>query len=227
LRKEQDRVVQRWIDTLDSAGVLLEEAKYVKVGRSMDSLLTEMCDHIESGPGAGSILGHAVLRRALAAAGQGDRDAALWDASVARSLEPTLAESDLARFGEAGKLIADYYAARITSYDLPEGSRESPLLGNEEGVTQPVRSKGGKDPKYPGAKSAACVEETVVLLMTIDPTGRPRDASLLTPHPVLGLAALDAIRTWKFKPATLEGEQVPVIYNLTVNYRAPACDRAY
>jgi periplasmic protein TonB len=35
----------------------------------------------------------------------------------------------------------------------------------------------------------------------------------------LDLQALEAVRKWKFKPGTLNGQPVPVIYNLTVNFR--------
>jgi TonB family protein len=37
----------------------------------------------------------------------------------------------------------------------------------------------------------------------------------------LGLdqAAVDAVKRWKFKPGTLNGQPVPVIFTLTVNFR--------
>jgi periplasmic protein TonB len=35
----------------------------------------------------------------------------------------------------------------------------------------------------------------------------------------LDQAALDAVRQWKFEPATRAGEPVDVYYNLTVNFR--------
>ncbi|HEX8411559.1 MAG TPA: energy transducer TonB [Thermoanaerobaculia bacterium] len=46
-------------------------------------------------------------------------------------------------------------------------------------------------------------------------------ASAPPPPPPLGLdqAALNAVRQWKFKPGTLNGQPVPVYYNLTVNFR--------
>ena len=32
-------------------------------------------------------------------------------------------------------------------------------------------------------------------------------------------SAVDAIKTWRFKPATLNGKPVMVYYNLTVNFK--------
>ena len=32
-------------------------------------------------------------------------------------------------------------------------------------------------------------------------------------------SALEAVKRWKFQPGTLHGQPVPVIYNLTVNFR--------
>ena len=34
----------------------------------------------------------------------------------------------------------------------------------------------------------------------------------------LGQAAIDAVKQWKFKPATMNGEPVDVIFNLTTNF---------
>jgi protein TonB len=35
----------------------------------------------------------------------------------------------------------------------------------------------------------------------------------------LDQAAVEAVRTWRFRPATLNGRPVDVYYNLTVNFR--------
>ena len=37
----------------------------------------------------------------------------------------------------------------------------------------------------------------------------------------MALAALDAIRTWRFEPARFKGEPVNVYYTLTVNFKTP------
>jgi TonB family protein len=46
------------------------------------------------------------------------------------------------------------------------------------------------------------------------------DARILKPLPLgLGESALDAVKRWKFKPGTLNGQPVAVYYNLTVTFR--------
>ena len=45
-------------------------------------------------------------------------------------------------------------------------------------------------------------------------------ARVLKPLPFgLDAAALNAVKQWKFQPGTLNGQPVPVYYNLTVNFR--------
>ena len=47
-----------------------------------------------------------------------------------------------------------------------------------------------------------------------------RNVQVLKPLPFgLDQAAVDAVRRWKFKPGTLNGQPVDVIFNLTVNFK--------
>ena len=60
----------------------------------------------------------------------------------------------------------------------------------------------------------------VILEVVIDKTGVVRDALLLKDLPDgLGQAAVDAARQWQFQPATLKGEPVNVIFNLSVSFK--------
>ncbi|MCB1101000.1 MAG: energy transducer TonB [Kiritimatiellae bacterium] len=54
----------------------------------------------------------------------------------------------------------------------------------------------------------------------IDKGGNVTDAKVLKGLPMgLDEKAIEAIKTWTFKPATLHGNPVSVYYNLTVNFR--------
>jgi len=60
----------------------------------------------------------------------------------------------------------------------------------------------------------------VIIEAIIDRNGNVTDARVLKPLPLgLDASALEAVKRWKFKPGTLNGQPVPVIYNLTVNFR--------
>ncbi|HUO84986.1 MAG TPA: energy transducer TonB, partial [Thermoanaerobaculia bacterium] len=59
----------------------------------------------------------------------------------------------------------------------------------------------------------------VILQCIIDRSGTIRDVQvLLSPHPLLSVSAEEAVRQWKFRPGTLGGQPVDVIFNLTVRF---------
>ena len=103
-------------------------------------------------------------------------------------------------------------------------------LGGQVGGTGTALRVGGDvkapvaitrvEPTYTEVARKARIEGMVIIEAIIDRDGNVTDARLLKPLPLgLGDQALDAVRRWKFKPGTLNGQPVPVIYNLTVNFR--------
>ena len=62
------------------------------------------------------------------------------------------------------------------------------------------------------------VEGVVILEITVDGTGRVRDAQVLRSVPLLDQAAIDAVRQWEFAPTLLNGAPVPVIMTVTINF---------
>ncbi|HEV8434960.1 MAG TPA: energy transducer TonB [Thermoanaerobaculia bacterium] len=104
-------------------------------------------------------------------------------------------------------------------------------LGGQVGGTgdQPMRVGGDVqapttisriDPQYTEAGRKARIEGIVVIEAVIDRNGDVTDARILKPLPMgLGDSALEAVKRWKFKPGTLNGQPVPVYYNLTVTFR--------
>lgn len=75
-------------------------------------------------------------------------------------------------------------------------------------------------PDYTEVARRARVQGIVVIEAIIDRQGNVTEARVIKPLPMgLDQQALNAIRQWKFKPGTLNGQPVPVYYNLTVNFQ--------
>ncbi|HEX9493540.1 MAG TPA: energy transducer TonB, partial [Thermoanaerobaculia bacterium] len=76
------------------------------------------------------------------------------------------------------------------------------------------------EPQYTELARKARIEGVVIIEAIIDRNGSVTDARVLKPLPLgLDQSALEAVKRWKFKPGTLNGQPVPVIYNLTVIFR--------
>jgi protein TonB len=74
------------------------------------------------------------------------------------------------------------------------------------------------EPTYEACANEKSVWGFPILEAVIDEEGRVQNLRLLKPvHPCLEQSILPAIRQWRFKPGTLNGKPVPVIYNLTVH----------
>jgi protein TonB len=75
-------------------------------------------------------------------------------------------------------------------------------------------------PRYPEVARKARVQGTVLVEAIIDPAGNVVDARVLSDIGMgCGQAALDAIRSWKYEPATLNGRPVRVYLTVTVSFR--------
>lgn len=85
-------------------------------------------------------------------------------------------------------------------------------------VTRPEKISGSP-PQYSVEARKARVQGVVILEAIIDEQGDVTNVNVLKGLPQgLDQAAVDAVKTWKFKPATLEGRPVKVYYTLTVNF---------
>ncbi|HEX6083094.1 MAG TPA: energy transducer TonB [Thermoanaerobaculia bacterium] len=76
------------------------------------------------------------------------------------------------------------------------------------------------DPLYTESARRARIQGLVIIEAVIDRQGNVTEARVLKPLPLgLDTAALEAVKRWKFRPGTLNGQPVPVYYNLTVNFQ--------
>jgi protein TonB len=73
-------------------------------------------------------------------------------------------------------------------------------------------------PIYPPVAQSARVQGVVILEVTIGTTGLVQDARILRSIPLLDQAAIDAVEQWQFTPTLVNGQTVPVIMTVTVNF---------
>jgi protein TonB len=87
------------------------------------------------------------------------------------------------------------------------------------GVIQP-RAIYDPDPDYSDAARKAKYQGSVLLWLVVDPEGRPRNIRI---RRSLGMGldekAVAAVSTWRFQPATLNGQPVAVEVNVEVSFR--------
>lgn len=72
------------------------------------------------------------------------------------------------------------------------------------------------EPSYPTLARAARVQGDVVLSAVIDVNGQITNLQLVSGHPMLVPAALEAVRQWRYKPYLLNGTPVEVETTITV-----------
>lgn len=106
----------------------------------------------------------------------------------------------------------------ITAALPPAPVEEQPI--RVYGAVQRPELLHGSQPRYSEMARRARIQGTVILEAVIDQQGRVTDLRVLKGLPMgLDQSALDAVREWRFKPATLEGRPVKVFYTLTVNFQ--------
>ena len=75
------------------------------------------------------------------------------------------------------------------------------------------------EPKYSDLARHAKTTGIVIVEAVIDKNGNVDQVRIIKGLPLgLSEAAEEAVKAWKFKPGTLNGEPVDVIFNLTVNF---------
>ncbi len=73
-------------------------------------------------------------------------------------------------------------------------------------------------PTYPALAKQARVQGTVKLLGVISTEGRIEKLQVISGHPLLIQAAVDAVKQWTYRPTLLSGQPVEVMAPIDVNF---------
>jgi TonB family protein len=97
------------------------------------------------------------------------------------------------------------------------GSSPTILLAN--GIIAP-RAIYAPEPEYTDEALKAKLVGTVVLSLVVGTDGQPRDIKVVRPlRDGLDQKAVDAVKSWKFQPATKDGKPVAVQITVEVQFR--------
>jgi protein TonB len=74
------------------------------------------------------------------------------------------------------------------------------------------------EPPYPTLAKAARIQGEVKLQAIISKQGTIENLRVISGHPMLVKAAVDAVEQWRYRPYILNGEPIEVETQITVNF---------
>jgi protein TonB len=87
------------------------------------------------------------------------------------------------------------------------------------GDVKPAHMLSSISPVYPSLARSQRVQGDVRVDALISPDGRVSTMKVVSGPTLLHQAAMDALRQWKYQPATLDGKTVPMHLTVTIQFR--------
>ena len=116
--------------------------------------------------------------------------------------------------GVIGIIRATSSTAAVPKLAVPERPERARI---SQGVTR-GRLLLKVEPKYPPIARGARAQGQVVLSAIISKPGKIEDLALLSGHPLLVPAAIEAVKQWRYRPYLLNGGAVEVVTTITVTF---------
>ncbi len=116
--------------------------------------------------------------------------------------------------GQAGGVLGGILGG--TGSNTPPPPKETPKRIRVGGQVQQARLIRKVTPLFPPLARQARIQGTVRLQAVIAKDGSIQELQVLSGHPLLVQAALDAVRQWRYQPTLLNGEPVEVVTTVDV-----------
>jgi TonB family protein len=196
-----------WRNDINQSAATLRAGNYAGSLKIVDNVLADMVDHLGAGGADDELLATALTHKALANAGLGKVDDALWYWYIAQEISPAAAKSDFTAFGAPGEFL-----------------KRHPFTATEptaRGKVTPAHVVKQVLPKFPAGASRFGMAGDLVVEIIIDKNGQPTLPRIVRalPAPTLSFVALEALRHWQFAPAISNGAPISMAFDLTVHYK--------
>jgi len=120
--------------------------------------------------------------------------------------------------GQLGGVIGGIISSTPTPTAIVPKLEPVKRIRISQGITQGmVISK--IEPQYPKIAIAARVTGVVLLKAVISKEGEIKELQVVSGHPLLVAAAMDAVKQWRYRPYLLNGDPVEVETNITVTFQ--------
>jgi TonB family protein len=116
------------------------------------------------------------------------------------------------------KAIQPTQSVQKGSTAAPQEAPPQPGIIHESGKALQSTAINRVTPTYPPLAKAARISGAVVVEVTVDEQGNVISAQVLSGHPLLKDAAIQAVRGWKYAPAERSGVPLKVIGPITFNF---------
>jgi protein TonB len=116
--------------------------------------------------------------------------------------------------GQMGGVIGGIISS--TPVSVPKAATPTRVRVSQ-GVTQGLLIRKVQ-PTYPPLARQARIQGQVLLQAEISKDGTIQNLRLISGHPMLTSAAIEAVKQWRYKPYILNGEPVEVETQITVNF---------
>jgi len=202
-----------------------------KSAKRARKLLDDLLDAFVSGPDGSRLLGVTTYLLAVAEQRLGKSDDAAWHWQMAQDLAPGLRDAygdfdDVIPFLRAHLIPAERWNAAAnpppgnTGHPAPPSGGSATRPVTDVGPTTPPMLKHKVNPSYPRGAREFGLDGPTVVDTYLDTQGISREPTVR--HgcgvTVLDVAAMDAIRQWRYEPAVRAGKPVQVFLSVTVMF---------
>ncbi|MEA2337470.1 MAG: Gram-negative bacterial TonB protein C-terminal [Thermoanaerobaculia bacterium] len=195
--------IDDWRRDQTAIEAMLEQKHYADARKASIKLTNRMFDRLGPNADASKMLAKTVALRAAAEDGLGNVDDTNWYRQVAKELDPQVVLPPMTT--PVPEPVATLHVGLP-----PADATAAPVLA-------PQRTRK-RDPERPAIVNALG-QASVELEVAIDVDGMVRQPRIISsPAPSVSYAALEAIKQWRFRPGTMEGKPVPVIFHITFTF---------
>lgn len=211
---------EHWIPRVETLEQMVRRGEYEAADFEAQDLIVQMVEYDAGREADAEYLARAVGYHALAQAGRGRLEEAVWTWYTAQNLGARK-HVDLSLYGDAGR----YLAGKLLENDVPQ--EEIVDVFDPGGELRELQPPGRVKTVYPRRPKALredngkpLFSQIVFVHGIIDRAGKFRRPVVVDTggYPTLTYRAFEALRDFRFTPARLGGKPVPVIHVVPVTF---------